>query len=332
MLICLSSASTYGDFQGDFAEDTGISYADNNGNWTNDYSDNSGDANQYSTQTCPPPTWGETNAYLAFETGYRWDRISNRAILGGSTVPAKGSTQLIRRINSWQVGGKAQFATCNGVFVRGNGHYGWIFDGAKYSEGGLFGDSGGHTWDAEAAIGQYIWLSPGIWFAPVIGWSYDTLLLKGKNIRTAINGEFFRLRDIQAHQRVSGPFIGFDLNYQVNSCFDFLWGYEFHYAHWHGQRIIQGRDFGNPPFGITTGYSNKRHLHDVYGQVFKLDASYQICDCWELGLGLKYQFFTGDDGHYRQTKKRVISQYSYRKIDGLWWQSFAAMFYLGKMF
>lgn len=276
--------------------------------------------------------YADTQGYLAMDNGYRWDRISNRAIMGGSTVPARGSSQQMRKINSYQIGGRAQWTFCNDVFVRANGHYGWIFDGAKYSEGGLFGKTGGNTADAQAAIGQYFSLASGIWAAPVVGWSYDELFLKGKHIHTTINGEFFRLSDIKAHQRINGPFIGFDLNYQINSCSDFTFGYEYHFAWWRGQRLIQGAEYGNPPFGTTTGFSNKRYMNHVHGQVFKLDAAYQLCDCWELGLGLKYQYFDGDNGHYRQTKRRIIPQYSYRKIDGFYWSSFAATVYVGKMF
>lgn len=276
--------------------------------------------------------YGEAQGYLGLDNGYRWDRISNRAIFGGGTVPAKGSTQLMRKINSFQLGGRGQLSFCNGIFVRGNGHYGWVFDGAKYSEGGLFGKVGGNTADAQCAVGQYFCMAPGIWLAPVVGWSYDALFLKGKHIHTTIAGEFYRLNDIKAHQRFTGPFIGFDINYQIDSCFDYAFGYEFHWAHWHGQRLIQGRDYGNPPFGITTGFSNTRRINDVYGNVFKLDGTYQLCDCWELGVGLKYQYYMGDSGHYKQTRKPVISQYSYRKIEGLWWSSFSATFYVGNVF
>lgn len=275
--------------------------------------------------------YGDIQGYLALDNGYRWDRLSNRAQSGGGTVPAKGSTQLMRKINSYQLGAKGQWLFCDTLFVRANGHYGWVFEG-KYSEGGLFGKTTGHTTDVQGAIGKYICIAPGIWVAPVIGWSYDALHFKGKNISTAINGVVYKLNDLQAHQRFNGPFIGIDLNYQINSCYDFTFGYEFHCVHWRGQRLIQGREYGNPPFGITTGFSNVRRMNRVYGNVFKFDATYEWRDCWELGLGLKYQFFMGDDGHYRQTKKRPLSQYTYRKIEGLWWCSFAATLYIGKMF
>jgi|GEM_PF-5424466 len=275
--------------------------------------------------------YADIQGYLALDNGYRWDRISNRAISGGGTVSAKVATQDLRRLNSYQLGARGQLTFCESWFARANGHYGWASDG-KYSEGGLFGKTNGHTEDLQGSFGKYFWLSEGIWAAPVIGWSYDALLLKGKRIHTAINGVSYKLSDIKAHQRFSGPFIGFDLNFNINSCFDFIFGYEFHFAHWHGQRLIQGHEYGNPPFGVIAGFSNVRRIHDVYGNVFKLDATYQLCNCWELGLGLKYQFYSGGGGHFKQTRTPPIPQYTYRDVGGLWWRSFAATFYIGKAF
>lgn len=276
--------------------------------------------------------YGDTVGYLAMDSGYRWDRIENRVLMSGKNAAFLGSTQTMRKINSYQLGGKGQLSFCDCAFVRAIGHYGWVFDGAKYSEGGLFGRTSGNTADVQVGIGQYFNMAKGVWAAPVFGWSYDTLLFKGTHIHTTIDGESFHLSDIRAHQTFNGPFIGFDVSYQINSCYDFVFGYEFHWSRWYGQRHILGPEYGNPPFGTTTGFSNKRHMKHVYGQVLKLDTSYQWCDGWELGLGLKYQFYTGDNGHYRQTKIPVISSFSYRKVDGLWWLSFAATFYAGKTF
>ncbi len=269
--------------------------------------------------------------YIALDNGYRWDKISNRATLGGPTISVKGSTQILRKINSYQLGARGQWSFCNCAFVRGAGHYGWVWDG-KYSEGGFFGHARGHTYDVQGAIGCYFCMTPYIWVAPVVGWSYDALNLKGKDISTAINGVVYDLSDIKAHQRFNGPLVGFDLVYQINDCSDFTFGYEFHYAHWHGQRLIQGKEYGNPPFGATTGFSNRRHLNRVYGQVFKLDATYQFCECWMLGIGLKYQFFNGDFGKYKRTETPLIPQFTYANVDGLWWRSFASTIYVGRMF
>lgn len=273
----------------------------------------------------------DSNGFIALDNGYRWDRISNRVTLGGPTVSVKGSTQMLRKINSYQLGARGQWNFCDCAFVRGAGHYGWVWDG-DYSEGGFFGDAKGHTYDANAAVGYYIYMAPSIWFAPIIGWSYDALNLKGTDISTAIDGVVYDLDDIKAHQRFSGPFIGFDLLYQFCCSYEFTFGYEFHYAHWHGQRLIEGPEYGNPPFGSTTAFSNVRHLNRVYGQVFKFDATYQFCDCWTLGLGLKYQFFTGDFGKYKQTERPLLSQFTYANVDGLWWRSFATTIYIGRMF
>lgn len=269
--------------------------------------------------------------FLALDTGYRWDKISNRVTLSGPTISVKGSTQLLKNINTYQLGAIGQWNFCKNGFIRGNGHYGWVLDG-DYREGGFHGDLKGHTYDAEASIGYYFSLTRGVWIAPIFGWSYDAFLVRGDHIEVAINGKEFHLSDIRAYQRFNGPFLGFDLAFQPNQCWEFTFGYEFHYARWTGDRLIEGREFGNPPFGWSTGFSNKRHIDRVYGHVFRLDGAYQFCNCWTGGLELKYDFFNGDFGKYRQTKKPLISKFTHARVNGLWWRSFAAKLFLGRVF
>lgn len=269
--------------------------------------------------------------YIALDNGYRWDKITNRATLGGPTISVKGSTQILKRINSYQLGARGEWTFWDCAFVRGSGHYGWVLSG-DYSEGGYFGNTRGNTYDAQGSLGYYIGLTPSIWAAPVVGWSYDALNLKGEDITTAINGFEYDLSDIKSHQRFNGPFVGFDFIYEVNDCFDFTFGYEFHFARWHGERLIEGEEYGNPIFGYTTGYSNTRHINRVYGNVFNLDGSYQFCDCWLLGLRLKYQYFTGDFGKYKRTETPLLPFFTYANVDGLWWRSFSSTIYVGRMF
>lgn len=273
----------------------------------------------------------QPQVFLAMDNGYRWDRISNRVTLGGPTASVRASTQLLKRINTYQFGGRGQWNFYDCVFVRGSGHYGWVWD-AEYAEGSFTGHAKGHTFDVQAGIGYYYNLTPAIWVAPVIGWSHDALNITGTHIRTAINGKVYRLSDIKAHQQFSGPFVGFDLAIEINPCMFFNFGYEFHCARWRGQRLIQGPEYGNPPFGSSTGFSNVRHLERAYGQVFKLDGTYQFCDCWEVGIGLKYQFYNGDFGRYKQTRRPLLSQFTYANIDGLWWRSFAYTVFFGRPF
>jgi hypothetical protein len=275
--------------------------------------------------------YAESDGFIALDTGYRWDRISNRVTLGGPTTPVKGSTQILKKINSYQFGARGQWCFCDCAFVRGAGHYGWVWDG-DYNEGGFLGDAKGYTYDAKAAVGYYFCMTTGVWMAPVVGWSYDALNLRGTDINTAIDGVVYNLDDIKAHQRFNGPFIGFDVVYEPCECYYFTFGYEFHYCHWQGQRLIQGPEYGNPPFGSSTGFSNERHLNHVYGQVFKLDTSYELCNCWTVGLELKYQFFYGDFGKYKQTERPLLSQFSYANVDALWWRSFALTIHVGNAF
>jgi len=273
----------------------------------------------------------EASCYFALDTGYRWDRISNRATLGGLNVGVYGSTQKLKNINSYQLGGKGFWNLIECAYIRGEGHYGWTGKG-KYSEGGYFGNTKGYTYDGKGALGWFFYVAPSIWFAPVVGYSTDALNLKATDIHVAINGHRFHKKSIKAHQNFQGPFIGFDAFF-VDDCFDFSLSYEFHFARWRGERLIQGREYGNSPiFGITTSFSNMRHLNHVYGNVFNFDFGYQFCNCWRIGLDLKFQSYYGDSGKYKQTRRPIQPLFTYAKVDGLRWLSFASTLTLGRAF
>lgn len=278
-----------------------------------------------------PSARATAGSYIALDSGYRWDKISNRVTTGGPTVAVKGSTQTMKSINSYQIGGIGELDCFRCWFVKGEGHYGTV-KGGDYSESGFFGHAKGYTYDLKGAVGYECGVACGITAKPLAGWSFDALNLRGTCITTAINGVKYHLSNIKAHQQFKGPFVGLDLAFDSGCCYNFVFGYEFHIARWHGKRLIQGREYGNPPFGTTTGYSNVRNLHRAYGQLFRLDAIYQCCHCWTAGVGLKYQFYNGDFGKYKQTKVPLPSQYTYADVDGLWWSSFAATITVGRAF
>lgn len=276
--------------------------------------------------------FAEPTRFLALDTGYRWDRICNTVNLGGPTVTVKTSTQTLKDINSYQVGGKGEWTFCNNkFFVRGSGHYGFV-GGGNYNEISFRGHADGHTWDVQASLGWYCSLNDCVGIAPIIGVSCYNFNLKGVGIEAPVDGIVYDLDDIQATQSFYSPFVGIDLFFKFYRCFDLTLGYEFHYASWTGDRFIEGDEYGNPPFGWTTGYSNERHMYGVIGNVFRIDTSYVFCECWKAGLELKYQFYKGDYGKYKQTDVPLLSQFTYANIDDLEWNSFSAMVYIGKTY
>jgi len=307
------------------------------------------------------PVFAQPQSYVALDNGYRWDHIGNRVTLGGPTISVKGSSQELKKINSYQLGARGQWTFYENTFVRANGHYGWTWDG-KYRESGIHGHAKGNTWDVEGALGYYfcayrktnldeVTTTPpkqtktttqqdikekttaGFWVAPVFGWSYDSFNLRGTDLDMSLFGiDYTDLDHINARQTFNGPYGGFDLLWQLVEHLNFLFSYEFHYTYWNGKREIDGPDYGNPPFGWSTGFSNKRRISGVIGQVFKIDTSYDFHNSWKLGLELTYQYFAGDGGHYKQTKTPLLPQFNFAKVDGLWWQSFGITLYMGGKF
>ncbi len=294
--------------------------------------------------------FAEPQSYLALDNGYRWDRIRNRVSMGGGTISVKSSSQVLKHINSYQLGARGQWTFCKNTFVRANGHYGWTWDG-RYRESAIDGHAKGNTWDVDGAIGYYFCAYrktnldampqnevkektiAGCWIAPVLGWSYYEFDMKGTHLKMPLDGVVYDdLSHIDARQTFNGPYAGFDMLFQLIERLDFLFSYEFHYTDWHGKREIEGDEYGNPWFGWTTGFSNKRHIDNVIGQVFKLNISYNFFDRLRVGLELKDQYFAGDHGKYKQTKRPIIPAFSFAKVDGLWWHSFGATIYIGGAF
>ena len=298
--------------------------------------------------------FAEPQSYLDMDNGYKWYRVTSRVFMNGPVVSLKQSSQVLKHINTYQLGGRGQWTFYDTAFIRASGHYGWTWDG-RYKEATFKGNAKGHTYDVDGALGYYFCVydlnrlvpppdpaveltktdkrTPSLWIAPIFGWSFDSLNVKGENMRAKLTGEQFNnLNNINARQQLNGPFLGVDILFQLKSFTEFLFAYEFHYASWHGNRIIKGADYGHPPFGYTTGFSNKRHMNGVVGNVFKLTNSYTFSDTWKLGAELKYQFYSGDNGKYKQTKTPISPLITYKEVNQFWWLSFGMTIFVGGVF
>lgn len=274
----------------------------------------------------------ESQSYVALDTGYRWDSLFHRVTTGGPNINNGTTNQRLKNINTYQLGAKGQYTFCNSAFIRGSGHYGWLGKDGDYDDAGIAGKLVGHTIDADGSVGYYFCVTDCWSVAPVAGWSYDQLHVKGKGIHELSNGRVLQFPDIKANNRFRGPYLGFDILFQPNTCFDFSIGYEFHWARWYGQRIIDGPQSAFPPaFGIA-GLSSVRKVHNVLGQVIKFDVTGYFWDCWQAGLQLKYRNFYGDNGKYKQTITPIPPTFTFARVDGLVWDSFSLMVHVGRSF
>lgn len=268
--------------------------------------------------------------YLDLDTGYRWDKISNRVVLSGIGFGARVSTQMANKLGSYQLGLKGQYSYCQ-MLVKGSFHYGWI-KGGRYDEGGFGGKAGGHTMDALGGFGYLFCISDCWGVAPLVGWSYDEIDVKGQSVKTPLDGVLLDIGDIKYKSRFQGPWLGADVFFEPTACSRISLGYEFHIAHWNGTRTLEQGELGTE-FGTTTGFSNIRKLNPVLGNVFSLDGAYTFCGCWDFGIGLKYQIWKSvGSGRYKRTIIPTDPAITSQIVEDVEWNSFSLMFQIGYMF
>lgn len=272
----------------------------------------------------------EQLAYLVADTGYRWDKISNRASLSGVGFGARVSTETANKLNTFLLGAKGQLDICEWL-IKGSAHYGWINSG-RYDEGGFLGNADGHTIDASGGLGYYFNPCDCWGFAPFAGWSYDEIDVEGKHVRTPLNGSPIDIGTIKYRSKFQGPWIGIDFLFFEDFCYQISFGYELHHAHWRAARKLPGPDLGLD-FGTTTGFSNVRTHNNIWGNVFHLEGIYSLNECWDIGLSFKYQIWkSAGSGRYRRTSTPLDPAITHAVIQDVSWESFTATANIGYVF
>jgi hypothetical protein len=279
----------------------------------------------FSYQSCI----GNIDGDLRLDVGYRWDKINNRVSLFGADE-ARVSSQTINHVNTFLLGATGYLAY-DRLFIKGQYHYGWIGNG-RYDEAGFVGKIHGHTSDALAGLGYLFQIHRCIWTAPIAGWSYDNLHMTAKHVRIGLDGVVSSVGNIVCRNRFQGPWIGFDVVFQPTQSYQFVLGHEFHYAHWRGTRWLSNGELGSA-FGETTGFSNTRKHNNIWGQVFRLDVTYMVCQMWDCGLGLKYQSWSScGNGNYKRTIVPVDPTITAKRVTDVDWESFTLTLHTSYMF
>lgn len=224
--------------------------------------------------------------FLELETGYRWDKISNRVVVYGKRSDAHASTQSANAVNTYQLGCNAQYTLCPWI-AKISYHHGWVLSG-DYDEASFHGSLNGHTDDASAGAGYLFCPRECIFLIPFAGWSYDRLMFNGRHVKTPLNGEVIDVGNIEFNSRLAGPWIGADVVFEPSPRYQITFTYELHYSYWRGSRHLWDGELGNQ-FGVTTGFSSRRHHSNIWGNLFEINGSYAINDCWQIGLSCKYQ-------------------------------------------
>lgn len=263
------------------------------------------------------------NCKFDLGAGYRQDQFEWE-LAGPDNMPKVMSRLTWKNLQIFEMEAQFRKITCQNIYLRFNGDYGWIFDGhnrdSDYRVNGNTGqtveylrsdnDGGkGNVYDAEAAIGYFIKWCMGAQkfrFAPLVGYSVHGQHLHLCNGYSSINidnpifeGHHFKGLDSSYKTCWYGPWTGLDFYYHLNTQITLTASFEYHWLHYHAngdwnlREDILG-DFKHSGFG--------------HGYFASLGIDYNFCSGWYLGALFKYKFANVNDGRDKTTIGLPINQ------------------------
>ena len=261
--------------------------------------------------------------YLSLDTGYRYDKVTNRAVLYGPATDVFATTQAQTAINSYILGVKGQYEFKR-LLVKGNYHYGWIGDG-DYFHGNQKGDLRGHLNDGSIALGFALPSQNCCWLtAFYAGYSYDGLHTHANKVRAPFAGALVNLGKITTKTTIKGPWFGSDIIFRPACDFTLIIGDDIHFGHWNGSNHFAAGDPG-VSFGEIEGFSSNSNQHNMWGNVFRVEGYYKVYECWDLGFDLQYtRWVSSGHGRYTPVSSPLPTGITNNYIIDAKWASFSA--------
>jgi len=261
--------------------------------------------------------------YLSLDTGYRYDKVTNRAVLYGPATDVFAATQAQTEINSYILGVKAQFEFKR-ILIKGNYHFGWIGSG-KYLHEGQHGNLQGYLNDGSAALG-FAFPSESCWLAAIYGgWSYDALFTTANHVIAPNTTALVNVGSIKTKTTIHGPWVGTDVILRPFCNTTFIIGDDIHFCgRWNGtNRFVNGAP--GATFGEIEGFSSNRNQHNMWGNVFRFEGLYNFCHGLTVGFNLQYtHWISSGHGLYSPINSPLPTGVTINQITNVKWNSFSA--------
>ncbi len=289
------------------------------------------------------------NSEVNFEAGYRQDNLSWKYKIPAS-FPLLETSRRFKDLDIFQIGVNAKtWLACN-FYARASADFGWVLDGnfresislraisgssieefgANYSHNDVVDDR--YVYDLNIAVGYpFYFCNCSMSVAPVVGYAFNE-----QNLRLRRNDTFFGGDDSSPfigsgdncceHKFVNrwyGPFIGIDFDYRpCGECWNLYAAFEYHWA------FFKGRS----NFGDGFDCENSRHSDDGHGIVFNIGAEYQFCECWLVGLDVKFQDFGASRNKHLDISDSELDVSLHKERTNNKWRSYAVSLTFGRDF
>jgi len=136
-------------------------------------------------------------------------------------------------------------------------------------------------------------------------WDQQKITLGKRSVDSGFNGIAYlpdtSYNSANLFNRWQGGWLGTEIYYSHCNLLLNL-GYEYHWSTWDS-----GENFPKVNFW------DRRHSDNASGNVVYLDATYNVCDSWEVGIGLKWSRYTACKG---KTKASDSDLYGYSDANG----------------
>lgn len=259
-----------------------------------------------------------TNGEVNFLAGYRQDNVRWETKTP-SHDPRVKLNDRFKEIDIFQIGVNARSTLGCNFYARAEATWGWVLNGDFKQTGTVFahgrdlfsGSSSDsfnfcrenkhrrtfddqYVYDANIAIGYpFYFCDCTSVVAPVIGYAVDVQEFDvwGGGLRlnqSDCNDHFSSTSGCCKNTYFSrwyGPFVGVDFNYRPNhDCWNLYAAFEYHWGTFKAKGHNDNDDFRD------------RHA-DMSGWVVDLGADYDMCNCWTVGVYLKFTDFSADKHH-----------------------------------
>jgi hypothetical protein len=264
---------------------------------------------------------------LELNVGYRTNSFKVTSIPSADPGMGLSSGETVQRkwnnFDAWYFGGEYEFVTCNNIYGKVEGDYGWIHDAHEHiittipsvSVVDLVGQgSKGQVYDIEIALGyMFSFRCDEFYVIPLIGASQNAFLLNNE----------IHLSDISSKYKVrwSSILIGFKAGWYMDYNWSLYCGYEYHPSA-HFTNSFTEKNVVVDGIDTLRQSSHRGYGHDVY-----VGVNYIFCNNLYVGGKFDYKYYNSSSGH--ESEATLDGRYPYKNAQ---WYTYGGQLVLGYMF